>query len=225
MAFPAGPYTNGQTHTEAGVVYTYSTTIGGWVKPAASGGGASASPTVFIGSLGGSIAGVGDLTNDLVLQLKNDEVSPGGLKFYGTSNTGVKGWRTYRGTAEGSQVLIPDTRLPYVIASNSVNGNDAFTASFTTGGITVDLSGVTLPPNRTYRIRFAYAGQVNRTIFLHNKTDGVDLIGNGSDGNGFYTGTYILAPTSAKTLCIRSDVNGGNPTTLTMATIDIATID
>lgn len=38
MAFPAPPYTNGQTHTEAGFTFTYNSATGLWVKVAAPAG-------------------------------------------------------------------------------------------------------------------------------------------------------------------------------------------
>ena len=39
-----------------------------------------------------SVRGGGDLTDNRVFQLVNDQASPGNLKYYGTNSEGVKGW-------------------------------------------------------------------------------------------------------------------------------------
>lgn len=94
MAFPAGPYTDGQTHTEAGVNYTYSSATGAWMK--ASSGGAAPGNVPETRTLTGvnSITGGGDLTADRTFQLVNDVVTPPALQYYGTNSSGTRGWHT-----------------------------------------------------------------------------------------------------------------------------------
>lgn len=93
MAFPAGPYTDGQTHTEAGVNYTYSSATGAWVKVVAAGGGGNVPDTRSLTGVN-SIAGGGNLTADRTFQLVNDVASPGTLRYYGTNSSGVRGWHS-----------------------------------------------------------------------------------------------------------------------------------
>lgn len=89
MAFPAGPYTDGQTHTEAGINYTYSAATGGWLKPAASAGtNTNVAGTVQGVSITGatSLTGGGDLSADRTIQLVGDSATPAANTYYGVQN-------------------------------------------------------------------------------------------------------------------------------------------
>lgn len=92
MAFPSPPYTNGQTHTENGISYSYDNTKGVWAK-ASSGGSVSGdvpSTRTVTGSV--SLAGGGDLSANRTLTLTNDSATPSAWSYYGTNSAGVKGW-------------------------------------------------------------------------------------------------------------------------------------
>lgn len=118
MAFPAGPYTDGQTHTEAGVNYTYSAATGGWLKNAAGivGGNVPATRAITGAT---SLAGGGDLTADRTVSLVNDVVTPGTFNYYGTNAAGVKGWHVISAAQTSRNIL----------TTNSVTGG---------GNLTVD---------------------------------------------------------------------------------------
>lgn len=126
MAFPAGPYTDGQTHTEFGVGFTYSAAAAAWLKdPPPSGGGTITviggnvpQTRTVTGAL--SVTGGGDLTADRTLSLVND-ASPSGLFYYGTNAAGVKGWYSIQPTQSSRNVL----------TANSVTGGGNLTADRT----------------------------------------------------------------------------------------------
>lgn len=84
MAFPSGPYTDGQTHTEAGIAYTYSAAEGAWIK-SASGGPAGVNDTRLV-SGSRSVSGGGSLVADRTMQLAGDVATPAASAFYGTIN-------------------------------------------------------------------------------------------------------------------------------------------
>lgn len=91
MAFPIPPYTDGQTHTEGTITYTYSAATGAWLKPASGGGGV---PTTRLVTGVNSVSGGGDLSVDRTLQLAGDIAAPAANQYYGTNNLGVRGWHT-----------------------------------------------------------------------------------------------------------------------------------
>lgn len=148
MAFPIGPYTDGQTHTEAGTTYNYRAAIGGWDKAVAAGG----IPSTRRIDTTGSLTGGGALSADLNLSLVNDVENPGANRWYGTSATAVKGWR-------------PATPPTLLYAHAQLLGNTYASGEFlsfpnakTEGGITLtELGGtdgtlISLGGNRTFMI-------------------------------------------------------------------------
>lgn len=85
MAFPSGPYTDGQTHTEGGIAYSYSATEGAWLKVTSAGGAGVDDTRLLSGSV--SISGGGSLAADRTIQLVNDSAAPAPNTHYGSTNT------------------------------------------------------------------------------------------------------------------------------------------
>lgn len=139
MAFPAGPYTDGQAHAEAGTAYTYSAARGAWLKAAPTGAGAL--PTTTLTGVN-SISGGGALAGDLTFQLVADDPALAADMFYGGSATAPN--RAFQSTS-GLSLNSPATTVPKTYALGT-------TGSLVGGGdMSVDrfwhLSGdVNVPP-------------------------------------------------------------------------------
>lgn len=119
MAFPAGPYTDGQTHTEFGVSYTYSTATGGFIKTSvASGVGVDSTRTVT-GVM--SVTGGGDLSADRTLHLVNDNATPAANTYYGTFNNSTRGFQSNNNFFfNNSTTYVPPGRMLNTV--NSITG-------------------------------------------------------------------------------------------------------
>ena len=140
MAFPAGPYTDGQPHTEAGVSYTYSAATGAWLKAAAPTGGADASRTITGIN---SISGGGALSGDLNFQLVADNAAPGNDTYYGSDAAAPnRAWQSTSGLHLNSLATSVPSTYTLGTTGSLVGGGDM------TADRVWHLSGDTnVPPN------------------------------------------------------------------------------
>lgn len=140
MAFPAGPYSDGQTHTEAGVAYAYSAATGAWLKAAPPASGAL--PTTSVTGVN-SITGGGTLAADRTFQLVADNPAPGSDMFYGSDVVAPnRAWQSTSGLHLNS--LATSVPRTYTLATSGslVGGGDM------TADRVWHLSGDTnVPPN------------------------------------------------------------------------------
>ena len=217
MAFPAGPYTDGQTHVEGGVTYTYSTANSVW--DAASSAGGTTVTSTFLGDM--SITGGGDFTADRTFELVNDYDNPPPGYFYGTTSTGVKGWRSGRANPPWQTAKIVG---PVNIVSMS--GNVWTDTGGDSGGVYVfQTSGVRVPLvfSRLNRVKFIIKTTLpNTSIFLGELTGGA-FAGGATDANGVYVGHYLFKSTFNVTFVLRT--SGGATVSVDYAYLEIQAID
>ena len=87
-----------------------------------------------------SISGGGALSSNLSFNLINDSNAPGGSKYYGTDNSGVRGWYTLSG---GGSVTSVGLSMPsiFTVTGSPVTSVGTLTASFNNQAINTVFAG------------------------------------------------------------------------------------
>lgn len=129
MAFPSGPYTDGQSHTESGVTYTFSQIDNVWKKAATNSTTPVFSNTTLTGA--SSITGGGALSANLNFSLVSDSATPGNDRYYGTNPSGVKGFQpTTNFYYNNSASYLTDKTSFSIVGANTVVGGGNFAQTF-----------------------------------------------------------------------------------------------
>ena len=140
MAFPAGPYTDNQLHTEAGLDYIYKTATGGWNRVVASSG--TPVSRTFTGIR--SLTGGGDLSADRTISLVNDTALLFSPSAYRSDVFGVRKWLPAPGIATWVTGTVPSATT--ILAGGLVNfalSSRAMTAGSEAGGTYITLTAST----------------------------------------------------------------------------------
>lgn len=86
----------------------------------------------------GSLSGGGDLSADRSLQLQGDADSPGNNRFYGTNDSGTKGFHALPGSLPAENITLDDSALHIVAGDDVQAALAAADAALQTGGFMPD---------------------------------------------------------------------------------------
>ena len=159
--------------------------------------GATFPPSTRLIATTGSVTGGGDLSQDRTLELVGDQYAPGANVFYGTDNSGAKGWQSL-GTN-----FVPSARQ--VASTGSITGGGDLSANRTLALV----GDIAAPGNNYYYgttgagaktwIAFPAVVSPTRNILTTGSVTGggslasdltIDLVGDvASPGNSYYYGT------------------------------------